>query len=294
MIRSAKVKESIGDLIFWATEALGDTFEDPSLEAHFLMGGLLEKSPTDVFVSKKTILDDETAKHFRELILKRKKHVPAAYLLGRKNFMGFDFEVNPFVLIPRPETELLVEWAAHEAKAERKEHFNILDVGTGSGCIATMLAILVPKSSVTGIDISSEVLETAERNASRLFLGGKVRFLSSNLYAELDPESDGVFDMIISNPPYVTRSEYESLEADVKNHEPRLALVAGDDGLSVLRPLILEGRRFLKAGGLLMLEIGYKQGAAVQKILESAGYKNIQLRKDFGGHDRMVLARKGT
>jgi release factor glutamine methyltransferase len=146
---------------------------------------------------------------------------------------------------------------------------------------------------VLATDLSSEVLKTAERNAERLYLNGKVRFLSSNLYAELTPEYRGVFDMIISNPPYVTRSEYELLEADVKDHEPRLALLAGDDGLDVIRPLITDGFHFLKPGGWLMLEMGYKQSQAVKKLFEENGFIDIEIRQDFGGHDRMIAARKG-
>jgi release factor glutamine methyltransferase len=288
------VNESIGDLLYWATEALNDgSFEDPAIEAHFLLGGLLEKSPTDVYLSKKAVLDEETARHYRDLVLRRKKHTPAAYLLGRKNFMGFDFEVNPFVLIPRPETELLVEWAIHRARQLKNETLHVLEIGTGSGCISTLLAKSFPRAQITATDILSEVLQTAERNAERLFLSGKVRFLSSNLYEELGPEFRGVYDMIISNPPYVTRSEYEFLDADVKDHEPRRALLGGDDGLEIIRPLIAQGFSFLKPGGQMILEIGYRQADAVRELFKSNGFIDIEIRQDFGGHDRMIAARKG-
>lgn len=279
----------------WAAAVLNDgSFENPAFEAEFLLGTLLNKAPTELFLSKKEPVNERTAKHYRRLVERRKTHVPAAYLLGHKNFMGIDFEVNPFVLIPRPETELLVEWAVHLVQRMRNNHLNILEIGTGSGCIAGAMASRFPKTNILATDVSPEALETARLNLKRLFLDQNVRFLSSDLYRELGPDFIGVFDMIVANPPYVTRSEYESLEMDVKVHEPRRALLGGEQGFDVIHPLISGAKAYLRPGGWLLLEIGHHQGKDVEQILKSNGYTNIELRKDYAGHDRMVAAKRGN
>jgi len=153
------------------------------------------------------------------------------------------------------------------------------------------LAKFFPTAQIVAVDISEEALNVARRNAKTLSLDKQIRFLRSDLYAELSPEKEGLFDMIVSNPPYVTHSEYESLMADVKKHEPRTALVGGADGLDIIRPLIRGAKPFLKRGGRLLLEIGYRQADVLREELSANGFSDIHIRKDFAGHDRLVAAR---
>lgn len=214
-----------------------------------------------------------------EWIAKRQKHIPLQYITGHREFMGLDFLVNENVLIPRFDTELLVEEVCRYSRGKR-----VLDVCTGSGCIAVSVAVLGGAKKVDALDISAAALKLAEENAKRL--QADVAFYESDLFAGIE----GKYDCIVSNPPYIESGEIENLAAEVAGFEPRLALDGGEDGLDFYRRIIGQAKKHLPAGGMLFFEIGYNQGEAVLELLRSNGYGRKSLKKDFAGLDRVVSA----
>ena len=205
---------------------------------------------------------------------------PLAYILGRTEFMGLDLACAPGVLIPRPETELLVEWALED---HAPEVCRFLDIGTGTGCIALSLVHFAPRWTGIGVDLSEIALETAARNAAQLHID-TVSWIQRDLCSAVQDEC---FDLIISNPPYITAADMELLDKRVR-HEPTLALYGGTDGLDIYRRIAVEAPKVLKNGGALYLEIGYDQGESVPKILTEAGFTQIEVRRDLAGLDRCV------
>ena len=205
---------------------------------------------------------------------------PLAYILGYTEFMGLRFQCAPGVLVPRPETELLVSWALEDQK-NRNVHF--LDIGTGTGCIALSLAHFAPTWSGIGVDLSDTALQVAEANRKALKIDS-VRFLYSDLTQSVRNKQ---FDVILSNPPYITAADMEKLDQRVL-HEPQLALYGGTDGLDLYRRIAAETPAILNNGGALYLEIGYDQGETVPQILAEAGFSDITVQKDLSGLDRCV------
>ena len=262
--------------------------ESPGVEARVLLAGLLKCSRTSLILHLDDMVDEDTVKTYFEWIQRRLKREPAAYIIGLKNFMGFDFEVDPSVLVPRPETELLVEDALMEIRDRDLLEPKILDVGTGSGCIAISLARLLPEAEITGIDIDERALAVARKNADSL--GTNVSLIQGDLMSGMPSIWEGGFDMILSNPPYIASSDLSRLEPEI-SYEPRLALDGGTDGLLLLGRLIKQSAGFLKPHGLLALEIGHDQGERVEDILGANGFENISVIKDYGGFDRIA---KGT
>lgn len=221
---------------------------------------------------------------YRELISRRAGRIPLQYLCGSQEFMGLEFLVNPSVLIPRQDTETLVELVLKE-KPDRR--LRILDMCTGSGCIAVSLKKLGGYDSVTAVDVSPEALKTAAENAGRN--EADIRLVESDLYAALDPDKDR-FDVIVSNPPYIPSRVIEGLQPEVRDCEPRLALDGKEDGLYFYRRLAGESKGFLKEGGSIYFEIGYDQAEAVSGLLTNCGYQEIEVIKDGPGLDRVVKA----
>lgn len=220
---------------------------------------------------------------FAELVSRRTAHVPLQYLTGVQEFYGLPFRVSPEVLIPRPETELLVEAVLHWAAGRP---VRVVDVGTGSGAIAvTLAAHLAAGSVVTAVDLSPGALAVARENAARHGLAERVRFLPSDLLAAVKGER---FDVVVSNPPYVARADETSLEPQVRDHEPHLALFADEDGLSVYRRLIPQAAEALQPGGLLAMEFGFGQQSALTALLST--WQNVRLLPDLAGIPRVVLA----
>lgn len=217
---------------------------------------------------------------YRALLERRAAGEPIAYLLGTREFYGRSFEVDPAVLIPRPETELLVDLALERIAPDATAH--VLDVGTGSGCVAISIALERPHASVSAVDVSPGALVVAAANAARLD-ARNVRLLPGDVYV---PVADARFDVIVSNPPYVAAGDAHLACGDVR-FEPRLALVGGDDGLSVLRVLIESGGARLNAGGWLLVEHGYDQADAVRERLREAGFDAVFSHADLAGIERI-------
>lgn len=234
--------------------------------------------------------DDEKIKLFHEALDSYARGVPVQYITGEAEFMGFDFEVNPSVLIPRPETEVLVERVLALIEREKMAEPLILDLGTGSGAIAVSLTKLSPSCKIKASDVSEEALESGRENAAANGVGDKIEFVFSDLFERI-PEKEK-FDLIISNPPYVPSEDYDSLPLEVRS-EPRIALDGGPQGLDFYRRIMPEAARRLKRGGYLVLEMGYGQSAAVKGLIEAAGsYGDIEILKDYNDIDRIVFAKR--
>jgi release factor glutamine methyltransferase len=267
----------------------------PRLDAELLLAMALGVDRVALVAESERVLTPVEERRFEGYVCRREAHEPIAYIRGRRAFRTLELEVTPAVLIPRPETETLVEVALEALAAVPAEHGEplALDVGTGSGCIALALAAEDPFVSVTAVDVSQAAVEQARLNAGRLGLGGRLHVLHSDLFSALPPEAR--FHLIVSNPPYIPAAEYEQLEPNVREHEPRLALHGGDDGLDVYRRLVPEALGRLHAGGTLAVEVGVGEAAAVRELFAAAGGYGPPLeRADLGGIPRVVWASRAA
>lgn len=265
----------------WARRRLaGAIVEEPRRTAESLLGFVIGCERSLLFAHPERELSFEEAERFAGLVTRSMGGEPTQYILGVREFFGRDFEVNPAVLIPRPETELLVEAVLEKST----ENARVLDVGAGSGCIAVTLACERPAWKVYATDISEQALAVAERNARRLET--QVEFRLGDL---TEPFAGEAFDVVVSNPPYVAERDRPTLSREVRR-EPETALFAGEDGLDVYRRLIPAAMRVLKPGGLLALELGYDSLPGVLALLE--GWDDIETRPDLAGITRIALARR--
>jgi len=236
----------------------------------------------------KPVSDDQAAS-FQTLVTRRLNFEPVAYITGRKDFWSFTLEVSPNVLIPRPDTEVIVEEALDLCRSTGFDKPRILDIGTGSGAIALALAREIPGAQITATDISEAALALAEKNARALGLEKSIAFLEGDL---LEPVK-GSFDIIVSNPPYIGAGEYETLAAGVKDFEPRTALWAGETGVEFYEKLIYQAHSRLTEKGWLLLEIGAKQSESVRAIMTNSGfYDRIAVRADYAGLPRVIKGRR--
>ena len=227
-------------------------------------------------------IENERQKEYESLLSMRAKRIPLQHITGEQEFMGLSFLVNAHVLIPRQDTEILVEEALKRAKPD----MDVLDLCTGSGCIAVSLCAHMERIHAVASDISRKALEIARENAKRH--AADVRFVKSDLFSEIT----GQFDLIVSNPPYIPTGEIEALMPEVRDFEPRLALDGDADGLVFYRSIIKESGHYLKSGGFLMFEIGFDQGAGVSGLMRDAGFEKIEIVKDLAGLDRVVAGEK--
>lgn len=271
------------DLLKWAVTELG---VEKRLEAELLLCHVLNTNRALLMAHDTDELETEQVEMFRALVVRRKADEPLQYLLGTANFMGLELLVTPAVLIPRFDTERLVEKALK--LLEDCEEPAVLDVCTGSGAIALALQQYKPKAAVYAGDLSGEALAVAMQNNTRCGLA--VQFRQGNL---LEPFADltGKLDLLASNPPYITTQEMGELPGDVLQ-EPRLALWGGNDGLYFYRKITAEAGAMLKPGGWLIFEIGWTQGPAVERLLKNAGFEQTEIIKDWQGLDRVVCGRK--
>ena len=254
------------------------------LDAELLLAAALGKPRSFLHTWPERIVSSEAAQAFDGYLQRRRTGEPVAYILGLQGFWNIDLEVAPHTLIPRPETEMLVETALEllpGAIAHR-----LLDLGTGTGAIALSLAKDRPQWTLTAVDRVEDAVELAERNRQRLHLDN-ARVLQSHWFSAVDGQR---FDLILSNPPYIAASDPHLVEGDVR-FEPSSALVSGDDGLDDLRLIVSQAPAHLEAGGWLLLEHGYDQGPAVRELLNRHGFEQIQTRRDLGDHERITFAR---
>lgn len=245
--------------------------------AHYLLNRMQELEDTQS--------SSACTARYRSMLAERQRRIPAQQILGCQGFMGLEFYVNEHVLIPRQDTETLVELVLEEQK---KTSETVLDLCTGTGCIAISLAAKGGYTSVTATDISGEALAVAQRNADTL-LDRPIEFLQGDLFAALGDEIRR-FDIITSNPPYIPTAVISTLEPEVREHEPLLALDGSEDGLLYYRRIAAEAGRHLNDGGSIYVEIGYDQGAAVSRLFEDAGFTRVRVCRDLPGNDRVVCA----
>jgi release factor glutamine methyltransferase len=255
-------------------------------EAEALLARLLGRERAWLYAHPEDGLTAEDAARWREWIARRAAGEPPQYIAGTAEFCGRAFAVTPAVLIPRPETELLVEAVLEREPAA--DAARIVDVGTGSGCIAITLALARPRARLIGVDRSAAALAVARENAERL--GARVEWVESDLLAAVA----GPFDVIVSNPPYVAEGELAGLAREVREHEPRAALIAGPRGDEVYRRLIPQAAERLRAGGWLALELGYQPAASVRALLAGGDWHEVEVRRDAQGWERVGLARRAA
>jgi release factor glutamine methyltransferase len=278
-----------GRLLDWTAKFLAQKgCESPRLDSEVLLSHALGCKRIELYTRYEEPATEEERARFKELIRKRLEGCPVAYLVGRKEFFSLTFEVGPAVLIPRPDTETLVNECLALAKPMAEP--SLIDIGTGSGAIAVALAKRLPAAKVTATDLSTDALEVARRNAAKHGVAERIRFLHGDLFAPL-PAGE-TFDFILSNPPYIASEEIASLPAGVRDYEPHTALDGGPGGYAVFDRLIREAPRYLKAGGYLIVEIGSPQeGPARQRIEAHGGYDLAPTVKDGSGHPRVLRAR---
>ena len=256
--------------------------ESPRLTIELMLAHLLKKKRLQLYLEFERDLDESSLAALREMVKRRMTGEPLQYITGEAEFCGLKFAVDRRVLIPRPETELLVEVVA------ARKPSTIVDVCTGSGCVAIALAEKLPAAEITATDLSPAALEVAQANAARQNLKKSPRFLMGDLLSIL-PDSFKA-DAIVSNPPYIASGELEKLPKEVREFEPVQALLAGVDGLEIIRRLVSDARRFLSPAGFVALEIGAGQCAAVRELFERAAYRVAQVENDLQGHERVIVA----
>lgn len=269
---------------------------DAKRDAETLLLYLEKADRTFLYVHRNDATDEYRADAYFGLIDRRAAGEPLQYILGSQEFMGLNFEVNPSVLIPRQDTETLVELALKRA-GEKKRSLSILDMCCGSGAIAVSMAHFLPKAKITACDISPEALEVARGNAARNGLNGRIEFRESDLFFMTKRKKTvrikDSFDMILSNPPYIPTQDIDTLQTEVRDHEPIKALDGGSDGLDFYRRIAEDAFGSLKKDGLMFLEIGCDQAEAVTSLLSGAGYySEIEVHKDLTGLDRVISCRR--
>ena len=288
---------TIGELARQGTMLLRRAgIEDAARETGWLLEHALRRPALDLRLSESQPVEGEGLRRAQALLARRANREPLQYLLGTQEFCGVEFEVEPSVLIPRPETELLIDaavrYAGMQPAAGRRPV--IVDMGTGSGCIAVSLARRMPLAVLYATDRSAEALRVARRNAERHGVAGQVTFLEGDLLQPLRVCGvSGRVDLVISNPPYIAEREWEALQPEVRLFEPRIALAGGEDGLAIYRRLVLEAAKLLKTAGWLIVEVGKGQAEPVRALIEATGrYGTVDVRPDQAGIDRVVCARR--
>ncbi|MDW7649305.1 MAG: peptide chain release factor N(5)-glutamine methyltransferase [Nitrospiraceae bacterium] len=284
---------TLGELIAEARRLLEQAgIESAEQEALWIVEHVLRLSSHNVLTDRDRLLSSSELAATRGLIARRVGREPLQYILGTQEFCGLEFEVSPAVLIPRPETELLVEYVTQRISTARQA--TIVDVCTGSGCIAVAIARLRPHARVLAIDLSSSALHVARRNAIRHGVGERITWLEGDLLGPLVEQGvEGLVDVIVSNPPYIAEAEWATLQPEVKLFEPRGALVAGPQGTELHERLLQEAARYLAPGGVVLLEIGAGQARGLRRIVEQLpGYKFHRLVYDKAGLERVVIVER--
>jgi len=278
---------TIGRVLAWAADDFRRRgFDSPRLDAELLLGHTLRIDRVRLLLDATRVLGAPELSAYRELIARRRRAEPVAYILGVREFYGLPFRVDARVLVPRPDTETLVEVALERTRAQHLQG-DALDLCTGSGCVAIAFARTRPTWRVTGADVSADALAVAQSNAERLGVVWNLALVRSDLDAALAPGAR--FDLVTANPPYIPTGELEGLPRDV-HHEPRLALDGGTDGLDLVRRVIDVARKRLAPRGVVAMEVGHDQAERTAALLERAGFSDVARRRDYGGIERVVSA----
>jgi len=259
---------------------------NPQLDTEILLSNLIKRDKKHIILNPKELLNSEQLDKFKYLIERRKRGEPIAYLINKKEFWKDEFFVNKDVLIPRPDTELIIEQVLKIYS--KNEQLQVLDIGTGSGCILLSILKERPNFYGTGIDISKKSINVSKFNAKQLNLMNRVKFFDSSV----DNFKIGKYDLIVSNPPYIELSNLKYLEKDVVNFEPKLALSGGLDGFSKIRKVINKAGILIKKNGKFILEIGFNQKNKVKKMLKEEGFYVNKAIKDYGNNDRCIISTK--
>jgi len=257
------------------------------IDSEILLSYVLKKNRSDVLINQRDYkINDLQLNKFKYLINKRKKRKPISQIIGKREFWKYNFFLNKFTLIPRPETEHIVETSLKNLNIGKKNH--ILDIGTGSGCIIISLLKEMKKANGVAIDICKDALKVAKYNAKIHHIENRIKFFKSSV----DKFLFGTYDLIVSNPPYIKRSKIKYLDEDVRKYEPIVSLSGGEDGLAVIRDVILKAKKLCKLNGKLILEIDPVQKIKVIKILKKNGFQNCKIIKDYSYRDRFILSTK--
>jgi release factor glutamine methyltransferase len=285
---------TIGQSLAEGRELLSKTATStPALDAEVLLSKALGLTRTQLFIYSLKRLQYEESHRYRDYLEKRCRGMPIAYITGIKEFMSLTFKVDVRCLIPRAETEILVEAVLKTLEISVNRQLSILEIGTGSGCIAITLARYLPDASIIATDISGETLEIARENAESCGVAERITFLTGDLYEPLGGISRREFDVILSNPPYVAENEIQYLPGSVRDYEPACALWTHEAGLSVTRRIIEGSRGYLVPSGTLALEINPRARVRIGKLLKASGFEGIKVIRDLSGLYRVVLATRG-
>lgn len=277
------------ELICFAGKMLSEEGIDTAyLDAEILMRHALGCKREELFLLSNEILDQEKIDYFMNLIERRKKREPVAYITEKKEFFSREFIVSQEVMIPRPETETLVERVIDIIRLNNIK--NMLDIGTGSGIIAITLSLNFPELKICATDISDDALNVARKNAIMHGVESRIEFVKSDLFDGLDPEKK--FDLIVSNPPYIPSRDIPLLDPEIRDYEPRVAIDGGLDGLDVIRRIARDSHNYMQKGGFLVMEVGEGQGPSVLEILRGSNYSDCMIFKDLSGKERCIVSRK--
>jgi release factor glutamine methyltransferase len=293
---------TIQKLLNWISEYFTDKdIESPRLNAEILLSSILALKRIELYTQFDKPVTKQQLDQLHDLVKRAGQHEPVAYLTGKTEFYSLQLKVSPDCMIPRPETELLVERAIEFLRKRTGNQF-VCELCTGCGCIAVAIAKNFPHARIIATDISDAALAVAAANVEKYLLKDRIKLLQGDLFDPIILHLDAYepalskaegFDLIVCNPPYVSRAEFEKLDKNVRDYEPKLALFAGEDGLDIYRRILEKVDQFLKPDAALMLEIGYAQGHAVKEMLEKIGvFTEIKIEKDYNKNNRIAIARK--
>lgn len=277
----------IKDIINYGVAMIKNT-ENPSLETQMMIAKVIEKDRLYIMLNLEEDIDESKVEIIKTMIDKRKSSYPLQYILGEREFWGMDFKVSEGVLIPRQDTEILIEETLKKLKDNKhKSNLKGFEIGVGSGIISITLLKEIETLTMIGVDINDKAIELTKANALKHEVSDRLCILNSNLFEKINKENQ--FDFIISNPPYIETKVIDSLQEDIKQHEPKLALDGGEDGLDFYRAIIEQSKSYISPEGFIAFEIGYNQAEAVKKIFVENGYPNVTIAKDLAGFDRVVI-----
>jgi len=276
--------KSINDILRYGESKLLDITVDYKIDAKLLLEYVLKKDSIYLFLNKDEIVDQEAYDLYESLIERRASGEPLQYIVGVQSFMGLDFKVAPGVLIPRSDTENLVSLVIDKIK--EKGYKKVLDIGTGSGAIHIALCHYLKDIECTTVDISDDAIKIAKENAETIGVKDRIKYVKSDVFENINTS----FDVIVSNPPYIPTKVIEGLQEEL-SHEPKIALDGGEDGYDFYRRIIEESSEYFNDTGILAFEVGHDQSKTIKCLLESSGFKDVEIHQDLSGIERVVIAR---